>query len=193
MQLVLASTSAYRRDLLARLGVPFVQAAPDVDESPLPGELPAALALRLAQAKADAVAKTHPGACVIGSDQVAELDGLPMGKPGNRECAIAQLRAMSGRMVRFHTAVCVLAGAAGTAGMLRLEDVTTVRVRPLGEAEIARYVEAEPAFDAAGSFKAEGLGITLFDAIETRDPTALIGLPLIGTAHLLRRCGFPLP
>lgn len=191
MRLVLASTSAYRRELLARLGIAFTQVAPDVDESPRPGEAPAALATRLAQAKADAVAKAQPDAWVIGSDQVAELDGHPLGKPGGAERAIAQLRAMSGREVRFHTAVCV-AGAARDASMA-LIDTTTVRFRALDDAEIARYVAREKPFDAAGSFKAEGLGIALFDAIESQDPTALIGLPLIGTARLLRRCGFALP
>lgn len=192
MRLVLASTSPYRRDLLARLGIDFTQLAPDVDESPLPGEAPAALAARLAQAKAEAGAQAAPGAWVIGSDQVAELDGQPLGKPGSAERAIAQLRAMSGRAVRFHTAVCV-AGNPAHSGALALLDSTTVRFRTLSEAEIARYVERERPFDAAGSFKAEGLGIALFDAIDSQDPTALIGLPLIGTAALLRRCGFALP
>lgn len=191
MRLVLASTSVYRRELLARLGIAFTQAAPDVDESPRPGEAPAALAIRLAQAKADAVAKAQSDAWVIGSDQVAELDGHPLGKPGGAERAIAQLRAMSGHEVRFHTAVCV-AGATRDASMA-LIDTTTVRFRTLDDAEIARYVAREKPFDAAGSFKAEGLGIALFDAIESQDPTALIGLPLIGTARLLRRCGFALP
>ena len=189
MRLVLASTSRYRRDLLARLGVPFTQASPAVDEAPQPREHPADLANRLARAKAEAVARVQLDACVIGSDQVAELDGQPLGKPGSRERATAQLLAMSGRAVRFHTAVCVI-----NAGQVAaLCDVTTVRFRALGEAEIARYVEAERPFDAAGSFKAEGLGITLFEAIDSEDPTALIGLPLIGTARLLRGVGFALP
>ncbi len=194
MRLVLASTSPYRRDLLARFGFPFLQASPDVDETPRPGELPAELAGRLAQAKAEAVARTHPDACVIGSDQVAELEGQSLGKPGGRERAMAQLAAMSGRAVRFHTAVCVVGdgGADGRVASL-LADVTTVRFRQLGAAEIARYVDTERPFDAAGSFKAEGLGITLFEAIESEDPTALIGLPLIGTARLLRGFGFALP
>jgi septum formation protein len=191
MRLILASTSAYRRELLARLGIAFTQIAPEVDESPLSGEAPATLATRLAHAKADAVAKAHPDAWVIGSDQVAELDGQPLGKPGGPERAIAQLHAMSGHDVRFHTAVCV-AGATSDASMA-LIDTTTVRFRTLADAEIARYVDRERPFDAAGSFKAEGLGIALFDAIDSHDPTALIGLPLIGTARLLRRCGFALP
>jgi septum formation protein len=191
MRLILASTSAYRRELLARLGIAFTQIAPEVDESPLSGEAPAALATRLAHAKADAVAKAHPGAWVIGSDQVAELDGQPLGKPGGPERAIAQLHAMSGRDVRFHTAVCV-ADATSDASMA-LIDTTTVRFRTLADTEIVRYVDRERPFDAAGSFKAESLGIALFDAIDSHDPTALIGLPLIGTARLLRRCGFALP
>lgn len=192
MRLVLASTSPYRRELLARLGIDFSQLAPDVDESPLPGEAPAALATRLAQAKAEAGARAAPGAWVIGSDQVADLEGQALGKPGGPERAIAQLRAMSGRAVRFHTAVCVTGAAAPSAAMAFL-DVTTVRFRTLAESEIARYVAIARPFDAAGSFKAEGLGIALFDAIESEDPTALVGLPLIGTARLLRRVGFALP
>lgn len=194
MQLVLASTSPYRRALLARLGLAFIQASPEVDEAPRPQEAPGALASRLARAKAEAVAHTHPDACVIGSDQVAELDGQPLGKPGGREGAVRQLTAMSGRAVRFHTAVCVVGpDAAGDRVASLLTDVTTVRFRQLVEAEIARYVDAERPFDAAGSFKVEGLGISLFEAIESEDPSALIGLPLIGTARLLRGVGFALP
>lgn len=189
-RLVLASTSIYRRDLLARLRLPFDSARPEVDEQPLPGESPADLALRLAAAKAAAAAGSHPGAVVIGSDQVAELDGQPLGKPGRREVALAQLRAMAGREVRFRTAVCVQAPYA--APRLAL-DTTTVRFRPLAFAEIERYVDAEQPFDCAGSFKSEGLGIVLFEAIETVDPTALVGLPLIATARLLREAGIALP
>ncbi len=190
MRLVLASTSRYRRELLERLRLPFDVARPEADETPLPGEAPAALAARLAEAKAAAVATLDPGAWVIGSDQVAELDGAPLGKPGGREAAIAQLAAMSGRTVAFHTGVCVVrAGAAPLAAA----DVTRVRFRRLERAEIERYVDAEQPFDCAGSFKSEGYGIVLFEAIASEDPTALVGLPLIATARLLRQAGFALP
>ena len=187
--LVLASTSVYRRELLARLRVEFDVARPDVEETPLPGETPASLAARLAAAKAAAIAADRPLGCVIGSDQVADLDGQPLGKSGGRDAAIAQLRAMSGRSVVFRTAVCVMRGALVFSAM----DDTIVRFRALSEDEITRYVDAEQPFDCAGSFKSEGLGIVLFDAIETRDPTALVGLPLIATARLLRQAGFRLP
>ena len=190
MRLVLASTSPYRRELLARLHLPFDTQRPEVDESAHPGEAPAALVARLALAKAAAVAEREPGAWVIGSDQVAELDGAPLGKPGNREHAIAQLAAMSGRAVAFRTAVA-LTGPEGR--QLTALDTTTVRFRTLAGDEITRYVEAEQPFDCAGSFKAEGLGIALFEAIESQDPTALIGLPLIATAALLREAGFAVP
>lgn len=190
VRLVLASTSRYRRELLERLRLPFDVARPDTDETPRPGEAPAALAARLAEAKAAAVARAEPGAWVLGSDQVAELDGRPLGKPGGREAAIAQLASMSGRIVAFHTGVCLLRGDAPP---LAAADVTRVRFRALDAAEIARYVDAEQPFDCAGSFKSEGLGIALFDAIESSDPTALVGLPLIATARLLRQAGFALP
>lgn len=190
-RLILASTSAYRRALLERLGLPFDTARPDVDETPLSDETPQALAVRLARAKAEAVLDPgQPDLWVIGSDQVAELDEEPLGKPGSIARAEAQLRAMSGREVRFLTAVC-LTGPGGR----RLEalDVTTVHFRPLSNGEIARYVDRERPLDCAGSFKSEGLGITLFEAIENRDPTALVGLPLIATARLLREAGFVAP
>lgn len=187
--LVLGSTSLYRRELLERLGLPFDCARPDVDETPLPGEAPDAITRRLADAKARTVAVGRPEAWVIGSDQLAELDGRPLGKPGGREGALVQLAAMSGRAVVFHTAVCVH----GPTGSWLECDRTVVRFRTLGGDEIERYVDAEKPFDCAGSFKSEGRGITLFDAIETRDPTALIGLPLIATARLLRRAGYALP
>ena len=187
--LVLGSTSPYRRALLARLGLPFDVARPEVDETPAPGETPAHLALRLARAKAAAVAQAHPGAWVIGSDQVADLDGAPLGKSGDRDAAIAQLEAMSARAVVFRTAVSVRRGDVAHDAV----DATRVRFRPLSRAEIERYVDAEQPFDCAGSFKSEGLGIALFDAIETSDPTALVGLPLIATARLLRAAGFALP
>jgi septum formation protein len=189
-RLVLASTSPYRRELLARLRLPFEVARPDTDETPLPAETPADLAQRLAAAKAIAVAGRFPGAWVLGSDQVAEVDGTPLGKPGGREAAIAQLAAMSGREVAFRTAIC-LADAEGNCHTAL--DTTRVRFRVLEAGEIARYVDAEQPFDCAGSFKSEGLGIALFEAIESEDPSALVGLPLIAVARLLRRAGFRLP
>lgn len=187
--LILASTSRYRAQLLSRLGLPFSSAAPLVDESPLPGEPPAALAQRLAAAKAQAVCAQAPGNWVIGSDQVAELDGLPVGKPGTREAACAQLAAMSGRRVQFHTAICLSNGI----HQLQTTDLTTVRFRPLLAEEIVRYVDAEQPLDCAGSFKCEGLGISLFEAIDNSDPTALVGLPLIRLCQLLRQAGYQLP
>lgn len=196
--LILASTSPYRRELLSRLGVAFAVARPETDETPRPGETPEALAVRLAAAKAEAVLEraaldredAPANAWAIGSDQTAELDGRPLGKPGSVENAIAQLAAMSGRAVRFLTAVC-LAGPEGR--RFEAMDITVVRFRTLGTDEIVRYVERETPLDCAGSFKSEGLGIALFEAIETHDPTALIGLPLIATARLLREAGFAIP
>ena len=189
-RLILASTSRYRRELLQRLRLPFDVAAPETDESARPGETPQALARRLAAAKATAIASQMPGAWVIGSDQVAELDGIALGKPGTRAAAVSQLASMSGREVVFRTAVSVVHGD-GRA--FHAEDATVVRFRVLDDAEIGRYVDAEQPFDCAGSFKSEGLGIVLFDAIVSQDPTALIGLPLIATAGLLRRAGYALP
>jgi len=189
-RLVLASTSRYRRELLERLRVPFDTRAPGVDESPLPGETSRQLALRLAAAKAEAVAAREPDAWIIGSDQVAELDGAAMGKPGSRDVAIAQLTAMSGREVVFRTALSLVHR---DGRRFDHEDVTTVRFRTLDAGEIARYIDAEAPLDSAGSFTSEGLGIALFDAIESRDPTALVGLPLIATAQLLRKAGFLVP
>ncbi len=188
--LILASTSVYRRDLLARLRLPFDTARPETDETPLPGETPTDVALRLSEAKARAVASTHPGTCVIGSDQVAELDGRALGKPGGREAAIAQLASMSGREVRFRTGLCLVRPEGCAHALL---DTTTVRFRRLTGDEIQRYVDAEQPYDCAGSFKSEGLGIGLFDAIESSDPTALIGLPMIATARLLREAGYQVP
>ena len=190
-RLVLASTSRYRRELLERLRLPFDVARPEVDETALSGESPRDLSIRLAGAKARAVAAQQADdAWALGSDQVAEVEGCALGKPGGREAAIAQLRAMSGRVVRFHTALC-LAHADGRsfAGI----DQTEAHVRALTDAEIARYVDAEQPFDCAGSFKSEGLGIALFERIDNRDPTALIGLPMIATCKLLREAGFALP
>ena len=188
-RLLLASTSPYRRELLSRLRLPFECVPPRVDETPLPDETPAGLASRLAGEKAAEVHSREPDAWVIGSDQVADLDGRVLGKPGNFEAAVAQLRAMSGREVAFHTALCVVGPGFRESAI----DTTVVRMRDLGDDEIARYLQAEPAFDCAGSFKAEGLGIALFDGINSADPTALVGLPLIATARLLRKAGFAVP
>lgn len=189
-RLLLASTSPYRRELLSRLRIPFDIARPEVDETPLPHESPLGLAQRLAAAKAEAIATREGDAWVIGSDQVAELDGQPLGKPGHRDQALAQLAAMSGRSVAFRTALCVMHR---DLGRLDAVDTTVVRFRNLAADEIARYVDAEQPLDCAGSFKSEGLGISLFEAIDTSDPTALVGLPLIATARLLREAGFALP
>jgi septum formation protein len=185
--LILGSTSRYRRELLERLRIPFEVRSPDIDESPLPGEAPATLASRLALAKAQAVAARHPGAVVIGSDQVADLDGQPVGKPGSHERAVEQLRAMSGRSVVFQTAVAVVRRDSGFAGSALVP--VTVRFRSLGEAEIERYLRIEQPYDCAGSAKSETLGIALLEAIESNDPTALVGLPLIKTCELLRAAG----
>ncbi|TSE34617.1 Maf family nucleotide pyrophosphatase [Tepidimonas charontis] len=190
-RIVLASTSPYRRELLQRLRLPFDICAPQVDETPHPGEAPAALALRLARAKADAVARLHPHALVIGSDQVADLDGTALGKPGTHERAVAQLQAMRGRTVVFHTAVAVVCHARGYAA--QEAAAVQVRFRTLSDEEIERYLRAERPYDCAGSAKSEGLGIALLEAIVSDDPTALIGLPLIRTARLLRAAGVALP
>ncbi|HCX81631.1 MAG: septum formation protein Maf [Curvibacter sp. RIFCSPHIGHO2_12_FULL_63_18] len=189
-QLVLGSTSAYRRELLQRLRVPFTVAAPDVDETPQPGETPLALARRLALAKARAVAAQHPDCVVIGSDQVADLDGEPLGKPGTHERAVAQLKKMRGKTVVFQTAVAVVCQASG----FQQEDVAPVRVvfRDLSDAEIENYLRAETPYDCAGSAKSEGLGIALLASIDNDDPSALVGLPLIRTSRMLRAAGIPL-
>ena len=189
--LVLGSTSRYRRELLQRLGLPFTVAAPDVDETPLQGEAPRALALRLALAKAHAVAAQHPDAVVIGSDQVADLRGQPLGKPGTHERASAQLQRMSGETVIFQTAVAVVCAATGFE-QVDLAPVE-VRFRTLTGDEIERYLHAEQPYDCAGSAKSEGLGISLLDAILSDDPTALVGLPLIRTCRMLRAAGLVLP
>lgn len=187
--LILASTSVYRCDLLARLRLPFTCERPSTDETPLLGENPLALAERLAREKAAAVARLHPDAWVLGSDQAAELDGVALGKPVNQIGAIAQLQAVSGRAVAFRTGVCLL----GDGRRWQAVDTTTVTFRRLSQAEIERYLAAEAPYDCAGSFKVEGLGIGLFDAVQSQDPTALIGLPLIATARLLRQAGFAVP
>lgn len=194
-RLILASTSRYRRELLQRLRLPFDVQAPEVDESPLPGETPLALAQRLALAKARAVADRDPDAIVIGSDQVADLDGLAIGKPGSHERAVAQLRTMRGRQVVFQTAIAVVRVSAGFArGAVA---PVSVQFRHLTDAEIEHYLRAEQPYDCAGSAKCETLGIALTASIQSDDPTALVGLPLIRTCELLRAAGLdplaPLP
>ena len=189
--LILGSTSPYRRELLQRLRLDFSVSAPDVDETPLPGEAPRDLAMRLALAKAHAVAVQNPGAVVIGSDQVADLNGQPLGKPGTHERATAQLRQMRGHSVIFQTAVAVVCPETGFE-QVDLAPVV-VRFRDLSDAEIERYLHAEQPYDCAGSAKSEGLGISLLDAIDSDDPTALIGLPLIRTCRMLRAAGLVLP
>jgi len=185
--LVLGSTSPYRRELLSRLKLPFQTAVPAVDETPRPGEPPLELARRLALAKARAVAAQHPEAVVIGSDQVADLAGEPLGKPETHDRAVAQLRRMSGRTVVFQTAVAVVCEASGFEQL----EVAPVKVsfRDLGDAEIEAYLRAEQPYDCAGSARSEGLGIALLDAIDSDDPTALVGLPLIRTCRMLRAAG----
>ncbi len=189
--LILGSTSRYRRELLERLQYPFTTASPDVDETPRPGEASRDLSLRLALAKAHAVAQQHPEAVVIGSDQVADLNGQPLGKPLTHERAVAQLRQMRGQTVRFYTALAVVCQATGMVH----SDIAEVgvRFRDLTDAEIERYLLAEEPYDCAGSAKSEGLGISLLDAIDSDDPTALIGLPLIRTCRMLRASGLVLP
>jgi septum formation protein len=188
--LILGSTSAYRRELLSRLRIPFSVEAPEVDETPLAGELPLVLATRLALAKARAVAHKHPDSVVIGSDQVADLAGLSLGKPGNFERAVLQLRQMRGKTVVFHTALAVVCLASG----FEQQDVASVLVqfRDLSDAEIESYLLAETPYDCAGSAKSEGLGIALLTSINNDDPTALVGLPLIRTCHMLRAAGVKL-
>jgi septum formation protein len=184
-RLILASTSRYRRELLARLGVPFDVQAPDTREEPLAGESPPAMAARLALAKARSIAGPH--LVVIGSDQVASLDGRVLRKPGAHDVAVAQLRACQGKTVLFHTAVAVV--ATDTGATAEHVDRTEVRFRRLGDAALEEYVRLEQPLDCAGSFKIEGLGVALFEQVSSHDPTALIGLPLIFVAHALRTMG----
>ncbi|MEO6409959.1 MAG: Maf family nucleotide pyrophosphatase [Burkholderiaceae bacterium] len=185
--LILASTSRYRCELLERLRLPFSVLAPGVDETPQAGETPSALARRLALAKADAVATLHPTAVVIGSDQVADLDGRAIGKPLTHERATVQLRSMRGRSVTFHTAVAVVCAATGHRSVVLVPVL--VKFRAFGDAEMEFYLRTEQPYDCAGSAKAEALGIALVEAIESNDPTALVGLPLIRTCDLLREAG----
>jgi septum formation protein len=184
-KLILASTSRYRRELLARLRLPFDSRSPEVPETARDGEAPAAMAARLALAKARSIADR--GAIVIGSDQVASLDERVLRKPGTREIAVAQLRQAQGKVVLFHTAVALI--ATDTGETLEHVDRTTVRFRNLDDAALERYVRLDSPLDCAGSFKAEGLGIALFEQISSEDPTALIGLPLIFVAHALKVLG----
>ncbi len=187
--LILGSSSPYRRELLARLQIPFEVATPDIDETPLPGERPDATALRLSRLKAEAIAARHPGALVIGSDQVCTLDGMQIGKPGTHEKALAQLQLMRGNTVTFHSALCLLDSRTGVA---QLSDVQTlVTFRDLTDAELDAYLRIETPYDCAGSAKAEGLGIALLSRVESDDPTALIGLPLIALTGMLRQAGYP--
>ena len=187
--LILASTSQYRRELLERLRIPFEVISPQVDETPLASESTLELALRLAHAKASAVAKLNPHAWVIGSDQVADLCGAAIGKPGNFERALAQLQLMRGATVTFHTALCLMKGDTQTT----LSVPTEVTFRKLSDDVLESYLIAEEPYDCAGSAKAEGLGISLLESIQSDDPTALIGLPLIALTGLLRDAGFSIP
>lgn len=189
-KLILGSSSKYRKALLDRLSIPYTVQAPDVDETPLSGEAPQALAQRLALAKARAIAQLHPGSIIIGSDQVADLHGEPLGKPGNHERAVAQLRRMRGQTVIFQTALAVVCEETGFCQT----DLAAVRVRfrDLSDTEIENYLHAEQPYDCAGSAKSEGLGIALLDAIDNDDPTALVGLPLIRTCRMLRAAGIDL-
>jgi len=186
-RIILASSSAYRKELLSRLQLPFDVAVPDIDESPLPGETPSATALRLARQKAAAVAATHPGCLVIGSDQVATLDDEQIGKPGSHAAALAQLQKMRGREVVFHTALCLWDGRDGHA---YIEDIqTVVKFRDLPDRELDAYLRIEQPYDCAGSAKNEALGIAILERIDSSDPTALTGLPLIALTGMLRQAG----
>ena len=188
-KLILASTSVYRRELLERLRIPFDIVSPQVDETPLPGEGTVDLALRLAKAKAAAVAKDYPEAWIIGSDQVADLCGAAIGKPGNFERAMAQLQLMRGATVTFQTALCLMRGDVETT----VNIPTQVSFRKLSDDVLEAYLHAEEPYDCAGSAKSEGLGISLLESIKSDDPTALIGLPLIALSGLLREAGFVIP
>lgn len=190
-EIVLASSSSYRKGLLARLGLDCAVQAPDIDETPLPGESPVATATRLAQAKARKVAAAKPAALIIGSDQVAMLDGAVLDKPGSHDAAARQLRMMSGHCAMFHTAVCLLDAATGA--MQCASVPTTVFMRELSDDMIERYLQRDQPYDCAGSAKIEALGIALVEKVESDDPTALIGLPLITLVTMLKRNGIELP
>jgi len=186
-KLILASTSSYRQELLGRLGLPFEVANPQTDESPLAGETPEAMALRLSEAKARAVAEAYPDALIIGSDQVATVNGEVYGKPGTHERAIEQLRALSGKTVNFFTGLCLLNSRTGEADLRGVP--TLVTFRELRDTEIENYLRREPAYNCAGSAKSEGLGIALLSSMKGEDPNALVGLPLIALCDMLRRQG----
>jgi septum formation protein len=190
-RLILGSSSKYRQELLGRLRIPFDVIAPNIDETAKPGEAPEATALRLAQEKAIAVARQAPGALIIGCDQVATLDGEPIGKPGSHDCALKQLKKMRGRSVVFHTALCLWDGRDDRSKLaVQLENVQTfVTFRDLPDEELETYLRIEQPYDCAGSAKNEGLGIALIEKIESSDPTALTGLPLIALTGMLRRAG----
>ena len=185
--LVLASTSPYRRELLSRLGLPFSVASPDTDESPRPGEAAETLALRLAEAKARAVAPAYPQALIIGSDQVAIANGKIYGKPGTHERAVAQLQELSGQSVNFYTALCLYDSRNDSRQICGVP--TQVKFRSLSNSEIEHYLAREPAYNCAGSAKSEGLGIALLDSLSGEDPNALVGLPLIALCAMLRQAG----
>jgi len=189
-RLILASSSVYRKELLSRLGIPFDVAVPNIDESPLAGEAPEATALRLAQAKAEAIAVKFPGGLVIGSDQVATLDGEQIGKPGTHENALKQLQMMRGRRVIFHTALCLFDGSKRGKDAVQMQNVQTfVTFRNLSDAELDAYLRIEQPYDCAGSARNEALGIAILEKIESDDPTALTGLPLIALTTMLRNAG----
>jgi septum formation protein len=188
--LVLGSSSRYRRELLERLRIPFEVASPDIDETPLAGEAPHETALRLSRQKAEAIAGRYRGALVIGSDQVVTLDGAQIGKPGSHDKALAQLRLMRGRTVTFHSALCLLDSRNGR---VQTADVQTrATFRDLPDSELEAYLHLEHPYDVAGSAKSEGLGIALLSRVESEDPTALVGLPLIALTTMLRHAGYPL-
>lgn len=189
--LILASSSRYRQELLARLCLPFTVVAPHVDESPLTGESATETCERLALAKARKVAESHPGALIIGSDQVALREGQLVGKPGNHENAVRQLQEASGKEVVFHTALCLLDAASGRIWRDRVDVV--VRYRVLDDASIERYLKADQPYDCAGSGRIETLGITLVESVKSNDPTALVGLPLIALTNMLLQAGIMLP
>lgn len=188
-RLILGSSSVYRKELLSRLGLPFEVMSPDIDETALPGESPPATALRLAQQKAEVIAAKAPGSLIIGSDQVATLDGEQIGKPGNHANALQQLQKMRGREVIFHTALCLFDGRSGMSSpQIQLENIQTfVTFRDLPDAELDAYLRIEQPYDCAGSAKNEGLGIAILEKITSSDPTALTGLPLIALTGMLRR------
>ncbi len=186
-KIILASTSPYRRELLSRLGLPFDVANPETDESQLPGEAPEAMALRLSEKKARAVAKDFPGALIIGSDQVATVNGKIYGKPGSHQRAVAQLKELSGKTVNFFTGLCLLDSNSGEADVRGVP--TLVRFRELSDSEIENYLRREPAYNCAGSAKSEGLGIALLASMQGDDPNALVGLPLIALCDMLRKRG----